>query len=130
MVPKPVRTLGRGALVGLIATGADLLALTSLVAFGLSPAVASFPALAIGVAVQFLGSKLVTFESHDDAWAAQAALFLVVEAAALGLNLLLFDVGLRVTPIAYPVLRLLVSSAVYFGFSLPLWSLVFRRRAS
>src|SRR5678809_804721 len=83
--------LGRGAVVGIAATIGDVLALVLLVTVGLPPALASFPALAIGVAIQFVGSKLFTFEDRSRAWAQQGALFLLVEAAALGLNLALFD---------------------------------------
>jgi putative flippase GtrA len=122
--------LGRGAVVGIAATIGDVLALVLLVTVGLPPALASFPALAIGVAIQFVGSKLFTFEDRSRAWAQQGALFLLVEAAALGLNLALFDVGLRLSHLPYPLVRLATTSVVYAGFSLPLWSLVFRRRAA
>jgi putative flippase GtrA len=130
MVPKSIRTVSRGALVGAAATLADLVALVLLVTLGVAPAVASLPALAIGVAVQFIGSKLFTFEARHGSLAEQGALFLLVEAGALVLNAMLFDLGLKLTPVPYPILRLAISSAVYFGFSLPLWSLVFRRRTS
>src|SRR6185369_11973840 len=120
--------LGRGAVVGIAATIGDVLALVLLVTVGLPPALASFPALAIGVAIQFVGSKLFTFEDRSRAWAQQGALFLLVEAVALALNLVLFDVALKVTHLPYPLIRLASTSVVYTGFSLPLWSLVFKRR--
>lgn len=118
-------TIVRGAGVGALATGADLLALVLLVRAGATPTAASLPALAIGVAVQFVGSKVFTFQSRSPAWAREAALFLLVEAAAFALNLAVFDWGVRHTPIPFALVRLLGQSVVYFGFSLPLWSFVF-----
>lgn len=116
----------RGVIVGAAATGADLLALVLLVTFGAPPHAANAPALCVGVAVQFVGSKLFTFEDASRRWAKQGALFLVVEAFALGLNLVLFDLGLRFSHVPYAALRIATTSLVYLGFSLPLWSLVFR----
>lgn len=116
----------RGATVGILATLADLLALLTLVHFGMSPSAASFPALAFGVAVQFVGSKRFTFENRSREWLGQGAKFLLVEAAAFGLNLLVFEWGVKHTAIPFVVVRLLGTSLVYFAFSLPLWSLVFR----
>lgn len=126
--PHALRVFSRGAVIGVAATLVDLVVLVLLVRSGMPPAHASFPALAIGVAVQFVGSKLFTFEDRSRAWATQGALFLLVEVAAFALNLALFDVALRALPLLpLPVLRLVTTSVVYAGFSLPLWSLVFRR---
>jgi len=108
------------------ATVVDVLALVLLVRAGMAANVASIPALATGVLIQFGGSKLFTFEDHSPAWAKQGFLFLVVEAAAFVLNLALFDIALRVIHLPLAVLRLASTSVVYFAFSLPLWSLVFK----
>lgn len=135
-------TFRRGSVVGALATLVDIGALSLLVWLGVAARAASIPALVLGVVVQFLGSKLFTFretpdretayrESKDSRWGAEAALFVVVELGALVLNAFVFDVAVRVAApgaAALPLLRLVTTSAVYFGFSLPLWSLVFRRR--
>lgn len=125
------KALSRGTIVGALATAADLLALVALVSVGVPKTKASLPALAVGVAVQFVGSKHFTFESRASHWdeAREIALFLLVEAGAFALNLLVFDLGVRHTALPYPIVRLAGSSVVYFAFSLPLWSLVFRRGA-
>lgn len=126
--PHALQVLSRGALIGLVATVVDLALLVLLVRSGMPAAQASFPALAVGVGVQFVGSKLFTFEDRSRAWATQGALFLLVEVVAFALNLAIFDVALRALPLVpLPVLRLATTSVVYAGFSLPLWSLVFRR---
>lgn len=120
--------LARGAGVGALATAADLLALVVLVHVGLTPVEASVPALAVGVAVQFVGSKFFTFESRARGAnaALEGALFLAVEAAAFALNALLFAWAVGQTFVPFAVVRLAVTSLVYFAFSLPLWSFTFR----
>lgn len=129
-------TFRRGSVVGALATLVDIGALSLLVWLGVAARAASIPALVLGVVVQFFGCKLFTFrqdhrESKGAHWGAEAALFVVVELGALVLNAFVFDVAVRVAApgaAALPLLRLVTTSAVYFGFSLPLWSLVFRRR--
>ena len=125
------KALTRGTVIGALATLAYLVTLVVLVTLGVPKTQASWPALAVGVAVQFVGSKRFTFESRASRWdeARELALFLVVEAAAFGLNLAVFDFGVRHTALPYVIVRIAGSSAVYFAFSLPLWSLVFRRGA-
>ncbi len=131
-------TFRRGSVVGALATLVDIGALSLLVWLGVAARAASIPALVLGVVVQFFGCKLFTFREADDRerkgsrWGAEAALFIVVELGSLVLNAFVFDVAVRVAApgaAALPLLRLVTTSAVYFGFSLPLWSLVFRRRA-
>lgn len=126
-----VRVLTRGAVVGAVATIADIVALASFVHAGVPAARASLPALAIGVAVQFVGSKLFTFEDRSRAWVKQGVLFVLVEVVSFALNLLFFDVGLRLAPhVPIVPLRLVTTSLVYAAVSLPLWSLVFSRRGA
>lgn len=118
----------RGVGVGALATIVDLAALTSLVRAGVPPPLASAPALLLGVVVQFVGSKFVTFENRSRAWFAQGAGFAIVEVAAFALNLVVFDWGIRHVHAPLLVVRVVGSSLVYFGFSLPLWSWVFREK--
>ncbi len=114
--------------VGAIATITDLAMLTLLASgLHLGPRAASFPALASGIIVQFVGNKFFAFEDHSKRWAGQAALFLAVEALGLAANLTLFDVAVRALPIPYLFVRLLTTNVVYFGICLPLWSRIFAR---
>lgn len=135
--PKTSATLRRGSVVGVVATLADIGALSLFVWLGVTPRAASIPALVVGVVVQFVGSKLFTFREKENAHTdggrlcAEALLFATVELGALALNAFVFDVALRIAApgaAALPLVRLVTTSAVYFGFSLPLWSLVFRRQ--
>lgn len=118
----------RSAGVGVLATATDLAALTALVMLAdLSPRAASLPALAFGVAFQFVGNKIFAFRDRSPAWARQGALFLGVESLGFACNLVLFDLAQAHVRVPYLLLRLFTTSLVYFGVCLPLWSLVFRR---
>jgi hypothetical protein len=143
---RDLATLGRGGLVGVAATAADLAALAFLVEVaGLDPRIANIPALAAGILAQFAGSKLFTFRDRSPAcyasrvdraatpprhgeWLRQGALFSAVEAGALILNALLFHL-LVTWGAGYGTARIAGSALVYFGFSLPLWSRIFRSEA-
>jgi putative flippase GtrA len=119
----------RSAAVGIVATGADLLALAVLVdGVGLSPRLANLPALAIGIAVQFAGNKWFAFADRSPDWARQGAQFLAVEALGMTANLVLFDLAVTRTPLPYLAARMLATSIVYFAICLPLWSRIFRAR--
>lgn len=123
-------TAARSAAVGALATLTDLVALAVLVSgLGLSPRLASVPALVIGIAVQFVGNKWFAFGDRSREWLRQGVQFLGVEALGFTANLLLFDLALRFTPLPYLPLRLLTTSIVYFALCLPLWSLIFRTRS-
>ena len=114
--------------VGAVATLTDLLVLTLLAnELHLGPRVASLPALASGIVVQFVGNKFFAFEDTSKRWAEQAALFLAVEALGFAANLVLFDVAVRFVPLPLLAVRLLTTNAVYFGLCLPLWSRIFAR---
>lgn len=121
--------LVRSGGVGALATAIDLLTLAALThAAGLPARVASVFALSLGVAVQFVGNKLVTFRDRSPRWGAQARRFLAVEAVAFAANLALFDLALRAAPHAPPVaLRVVTTNVVYLGLCLPLWSRIFQR---
>jgi putative flippase GtrA len=120
-------TVARSAAVGAVATLVDLALLALLIHVAtMAPRVASPIALAVGVAIQFVGNKLFAFGDRRRAWGRQLAAFMVVEAGAFALNLAGFDalaVGLGVPSLPA---RIAVSAAVYAGFCLPLWSLLFR----
>lgn len=124
---SPCLTLSRGAAVGLAATAADLALLTLLLHVAHLPLRAASPlALAAGVAVQFLGSRAVTFRARGGRWGPQALGFAAVEALSFVANVALTELAssaLRLPPAA---VRVPVTSLVYFAVSLPLWSWVFR----
>jgi putative flippase GtrA len=117
----------RSAGVGLLATATDLVALAVLVSgFHLSPRVASLPALALGIGVQFVGNKLFAFEDRSKAWMRQGMQFLAVESLGFVANLVLYDLAVTHFRLPYLALRLLTTNIVYFAICLPLWSRIFR----
>ncbi len=122
-------TLGKSALVGVAATLADLAMLAILVQVAhFRPEAANLPALFVGVAVQFFGNKYFAFKNgarDPRSLAAQGGRFVVVEAGALILNAILFHFIVALTPIPYPLARLIGSSLVYFAYSYPLWGRIF-----
>jgi putative flippase GtrA len=118
-----LRSLGVGGLGSLV----DFVVLALLATgLGLGPRIASPFALLAGMAVQFFGQKLFAFRDRRAAWGSQLALFGLVEAGGLVLNLVLFDLAVRAFPsVPYLGLRVLVQLGVYLGFCLPLWSRIF-----
>jgi len=121
----------RSLAVGIAATALDLGILWLLVSgLGLSPRLASFPALALGVAAQFAGNKWFAFRDHSLGWRRQAGLFLGVEALGLVFNLVIFDRLIAWTPWPYLPCRLLSTALVYFALCLPLWARIFVRGAA
>lgn len=126
----PLRVL-RALLAGGAATLADLAVLAVLVSLvGVAPRVASIPALVVGGVVNFLGNRHFAFRAAKGSLARQAALYTVVELAALAANGILFDVVMRLLPAqlawAYVPVRLVTSHLVFLAWSYPLWRLVFR----
>lgn len=127
----PRHTLRKSAVVGLLATLADM-ALIALFVHGLalSPAIANVPALSLGLLIQFWGNKRYAFEDKSPVSARQTTAFLVVEAVAFALNAVFFHVlavGFEVTPL---LSRALASAFVYFAFSYRLWQIIFRQPAA
>jgi len=123
------RKLLRSCVVGAGATVVDLGALWLMVNVLEWPAtVANVPALLLGVVAQFVGAKLFAFECRSPHVMRQGGQFLLVEAGALVLNAIIFHILVTATPIPYPVARLVGSSAVYFGYSYPLWRRIFTQR--
>lgn len=113
--------------MGLLATVTDLGVLALLVSgLGVSPRVASVPALVLGISVQFAGNKWFAFGDRSRDWLRQGAQFLGVEAAGFVANIVLFDLAITLTRLPYLPLRLLTTNLVYFCFCLPLWSRIFR----
>lgn len=124
---RSLATVLRSAGVGAVATLTDLTALALLVHVGRISARAASPvALLLGVAVQFVGNKLVAFRDRDPRWASQAARFAAVEAVAFAANVALFDVAVQHVALPPVALRLVTTNLVYFGLCLPLWSRIFR----
>jgi putative flippase GtrA len=121
-------TVFRSACVGVLATVTDLAALTLLTSVaGLHVRIASVPALALGIVVQFVGNKLFAFRDRDPRWRTQAIRFAGVEALGFIANLALFDGIVRVVVLPPVVLRLVTTNVVYFCVCLPLWGRVFSK---
>ena len=126
----PLRIV-RALLAGGAATIADVGVLALLVSVvGLSPRMASVPALIVGGVVNFLGNRHFAFRAAAGSLARQAGLYAIVEVAALAANGVLFDVVMRLLPPglawAYVPVRLVTSHLVFLAWSYPLWRLVFR----
>lgn len=122
----PLSSYGRSAVVGVAATLFDFGALSLLVSvFGVPARLASLPALALGIVVQFMGNKWLAFRDASPGWGRQASLFLAVEGVGLLANGIVFDRLLVWTHLPYLVCRILSSSLVYFAFCLPLWARIF-----
>lgn len=125
--PAAAVVVTRGALVGLAATLVDLSLLALLFdVFRLPLRVASPLALLAGVAVQFAGSRAVTFRAAPARWLPQALGFGAVELVSFAANVALTELAARALRLPPTLVRVPVTSLVYFGLSLPLWSLVFR----
>ena len=124
---KRAQTLLRSLAVGAGATLLDLGVLAILVSgLSVAPKVASLPALSIGILWQFIGNKWFAFEDRSEQWGKQGALFLVVESLGFIANLLLFNFAITHFSLPYLLVRLIVTSIVYFAICYPLWSLIFR----
>ena len=123
----PVSTpFSRSAAVGLAATVLDFGVLSLLVTgLGVPARLASLPALALGISVQFIGNKWLAFRDPSPAWLRQAGLFLAVEGLGLLANLVAFDRLLAWTPLPYLACRVISTSLVYFALCLPLWARIF-----
>jgi putative flippase GtrA len=128
---RQLPTLTRSAVVGVVATLVDLVALMLLVdVLGRAPEAANIPALLLGVSVQFAGNKWFAFRDRSKDLLRQGGKFVVIEAGALVLNALAFHLLIQLTVIPYPVARLVASALVYFGYSFPLWGRIFNNGRS
>ncbi len=130
MKPTTDKRFQRSAVVGLVATLADLITLAVFVhGLGVSAALANVPALALGVLIQFVGNKIWAFEERSTEASVlmrQGSMFLAVEVVAFALNAALFHLAAVVFAIPALFARIAVSSLVYFGFSYRLWARIFR----
>lgn len=127
--PRLPWTLIRSALVGLVATAADVGTLALLIrGLGFSPVGANVPALLVGVAVQYLGNKYVAFRDRSRDHVRQGSRFLLVEAGTFLLNSAGFHLLVTQTALPFTAARLIVALTVYCGFSFPLWARIFRPR--
>lgn len=119
-------TVLRSAGVGTVVTVVDLALLALLVsAAGVSTRIASPIALAVGVAIQFFGNKLLAFRDSSPQWARQASAFLAVEGLGFVANAVLYDLAVQHVPLPYVLLRIVTTSLVYFTICLPLWTRIF-----
>jgi putative flippase GtrA len=129
-VTKKKNRLGRGAVIGVAATVIDLISLYLLVdVLGLSATLANIPALLAGLVVQFFGNKYFAFQDHSKQLVKQGMLFGLVELGALAFNAGVFHVLIHMTLLPYLLVRVIASALVYFLFSYPLWSLIFKPEA-
>lgn len=123
-------TLLRSALVGLVATAADVGALFVLVqGFGWSAVHANLPALTLGVTLQFFGNKIFAFRDRSRDYLRQGSLFLLVESGTFVLNAIAFHLLVTLTPVPYVLARGIGTLAVYLCFSYPFWKRIFRSPA-
>ena len=130
MLTRLLRSGGAGAL----AAGTDLATLTLLVQVaGVPPRAASVPALALGAIVMFFGQKYLAFKSSGKPSLREMVLFALVQLGGFALTALLFDLLLRVAPLAqahYVVSRMIVTNVVWLAYSFPLFHFVFRKPSS
>jgi putative flippase GtrA len=124
-----VLRLARAGLAGAGATLVDLGVLALLVSgFGVSPRLASLPALVAGGVANFLGNRHFAFRAREGSLVRQAVLYTLIEVIALALNGALYDFVLRTCPgtaHAYGWVRLATSHLVFLAWSYPLWRRVF-----
>jgi putative flippase GtrA len=95
---------------------------------GLSPRVASVPALVVSSIVMFFGQKYFAFGSRGKPTTRELVLFALVQAGGLVLTALLFELVVRLVPFLfehYVLARILVTNLVWLGYSFPLYHLVF-----
>jgi putative flippase GtrA len=119
-------------MAGLVATLSDLAVLTGLTELaGVSPRVASVPALVTGGVVMFFGQKYFAFGGGGAPKGRELVEFTLVQAGGLALTGFLYDAALRLFPSLterYVVARLVVTNLVWLAYSFPLWHVVFRAR--
>lgn len=122
---RVARSLG----VGAVASVVDMAVLAVLVSgLHLPSQLANVPALVAGALVQFLGCRHLVFGASNGALRRQLAGFVATEAGTLALNGLAFHLLVTLTPVPYPLARLLGTFLVFVSFSFPLWTRVFGGR--
>jgi putative flippase GtrA len=136
-LPRPtwtarLLTLVRSSMVGICATASDLITTTVLVrVFDFGKREANIPGLIPGLVIMFFGNKIFAFQDQSKNVVKQGSLFLLIEAIALALNVLLFDRLVVWFDLHETLARLIGTNITYLGFSFPMWALfVFRRKVS
>ena len=127
-MPKQWRTLARSMIASGAATVTDLGSLTLLVsALGLSPRVASIPALLAAGVVNFAANRRFAFGVRGGGVRRDALLFGCVQLVTIALNALCFDIAMRVigATLFYWVVRLVISNAFYLVWSYPMFGRIF-----
>lgn len=101
---------------------------------GLSPKVANVPALLVGAAIQFIGSRHFAFrEARAGSLKKQALLFAATEIVALVLNAALYHAVASAWPLTTAtavIARAVTTNIVFIGWSYPAWRRVFRAPAA
>jgi putative flippase GtrA len=120
----------RSFLSGAAATLVDLAVLGTCVAvLGVSPRLASLPALVAGGVANFFGNRHFAFRAKSGSLRRQAILYAVTELVALALNGLLYDAVVRTMhphAMGAMIVRLITTHLVFVAFSYPIWRKVFR----
>jgi putative flippase GtrA len=97
-------------------------------AAGVSPRIASLPALLVSSVVMFFGQKYFAFGSRGKPTPRELVLFALVQAGGFVLTALLFELVVRSVPFLldhYVLARILVTNLVWLGYAFPLYHLVF-----
>jgi putative flippase GtrA len=95
---------------------------------GVPPRVASIPALLLAGLVNFMANRSFAFRVQAGDLRREAPRFALVQLGSIGLNALLFEVGMRALAgyaAAWWGLRLAVNGLVYLGWSFPMFRRVF-----
>lgn len=123
-----LKVLARSMLASGAATVVDLASLFVMVTLlGISPRVASIPALLLAATVQFTAQRRFAFRATTRSTLAQAMRFVPIHATTLLLNALVFDVAIRLAGAHAPywAIRLAAGNAVYLAWSFPMLKLTF-----
>ena len=123
-------TFARSALTGIVATLVHLGALSAgCRLLHLSGHIAIYPALILGGAVQFFGSRYFAFRATQASAGKQLGLFIVAEALTFGMNAGAFHLLVWLVPpdvLAVELTGLASAFVVYSVWSYPVWRWIFK----
>jgi putative flippase GtrA len=123
---EKVKRFARSSIVGVLATAADFaVLLTCIHLLHLPDWLAKVFSLTAGTSTQFVGSRYYAFRAQHGRLGRQLKWFVVAEALAFVLTVLVFH-GLVLLRVPIVIANFASGSIVYFGFSYPIWSRVFR----
>lgn len=126
-VVERIKRFARSAVVGIVATIADFAVLGLCVGLLRMPDwVGKVFSLSAGTSIQFIGSRHYAFRAQRGRLGRQLKWFVLAEAFAFVLTVVVFRVLVRYLQVPIVVANLLSGSIVYFGFSYPIWKWVFR----